>query len=87
LAIGFEEWISKQKKPKQPVVLSPVPTFFNSGLISMSREKGTTDLYRLSWKGGKKMLGWLWILLPASPLGGRVGKNLYHPEPGTHGHS
>jgi hypothetical protein len=34
--IGFEKWISKQKKPIQPEVFSPVPTFFNGGLISIS---------------------------------------------------
>jgi hypothetical protein len=44
LAIGFEEWISKQNKPFQPEVFSPVPTFFNGGQLSIIREKETTDL-------------------------------------------
>jgi hypothetical protein len=64
----------KRKKRIQPEIFSPVPAFFNGEQLLMSREKETTDLYRLFWKGGNKLLGWLWILLPASPLGGRVGK-------------
>jgi hypothetical protein len=76
----------KQKKPIQPEVFSPVPTFFNVGLISIDKRKRQQIYTDCPGREETKCwAGYRDFCQLARWVGG--WENLYHPQPGTHGHT